>query len=68
MQVLNGIQTLEYLIKTPKFLKIPIVIFSTDSDVDKTRCISKGAADHMVKPSDMKDLVRIVENMLRYCN
>ncbi len=69
MPVLNGLQTLETLNKNPKFHKIPKVIFSTsDSVEDKARCLSKGATEYMVKPSDMTEIVKTVGNMLRYCS
>ncbi|HZG00086.1 MAG TPA: response regulator [Chitinophagales bacterium] len=68
MPVLNGLQTLEALNKIPKFQKIPVVIFSTsDSIEDKNRCLSKGAADYLVKPSNMTEIVESVNSMLRYC-
>ena len=69
MPVLNGIQTLEALAELPKFQNIPKVIFTTsDSDEDKVRCLSKGASDYLVKPSNMREIVKTVENMLRYCS
>ena len=69
MPILNGIQTLEALNEVQKFQNIPKVIFTTsDSDEDKVRCLSKGASDYMVKPSNMKEIVKTVENMLSYCS
>jgi CheY-like chemotaxis protein len=68
MPVLNGLQTLEALNKIPKFHRIPIVILSTsDSVQDKERCLSKGAAEYLVKPSNMSDIVKTVGGMLHYC-
>ena len=69
MPVLNGLQTLDALNKIPKFDKIPIVILSTsNSEKDKERCLSKGAAEYLVKPSNMTDIVKTVGGMLRYCS
>lgn len=69
MPVLNGLQTLDAINKIPKFQNIPVVIFSTsDSFDDKIRCLSKGATEYIVKPSDMSSIVKTVDNMLRYCN
>lgn len=69
MPVLNGIQTLEALNKMPKFKNIPKIVFTTsDSDEDKIRCLSKGASDYVVKPSNLREIMKTVENMLRYCS
>lgn len=69
MPVLNGLQTLDAISKIPKFQNIPVVIFSTsDSFDDKIRCLSQGATEYIVKPSDMSSIVKTVDNMLRYCN
>jgi len=69
MPVLNGLQTLEALKKIPKFQKIPIVILSTsDNYDDKSRCLSKGATEYLVKPSSMSEIVKTVGGMLQYCD
>jgi CheY-like chemotaxis protein len=69
MPVLDGVQTLEALNEVPKFQKIPKVIFTTsDSVADKDRCLSRGAADYLVKPSNMTDIVKTIGNMLHYCD
>ena len=68
MPVLDGLQTLEALKDKPKFEKIPKVIFTTsDSDADKVRCLSKGATEFMVKPSNMSEIHKSIQSMLRYC-
>lgn len=69
MPVLNGLQTLEALKKIPKFQNIPIVILSTsDNYDDKSRCLSKGAIEYLVKPSSMNEIVKTVGGMLQYCD
>ncbi|MGZ5219808.1 MAG: response regulator [Chitinophagaceae bacterium] len=69
MPVLDGLQTLDALNSKPKFKDIPKVIFTTsESDEDKRRCLSKGAADYVVKPHNMTEIVRTVQNMLTYCD
>ena len=69
MPVLDGVQTLEKLNGVQQFQKIPKVIFTTsDSDMDKDRCLSRGATDYIVKPSNMTEIVKSVEKMLQYCN
>ncbi len=68
MPVLDGIQTLEILNQEASFQHIPKIIFTTsDSAMDRDRSLSNGAADFVVKPSNMPDFVKTVEGMLRYC-
>lgn len=68
MPILDGLKTLEALKEERKFEKIPKVIFTTsDSNEDKVRCLSQGATDYIVKPSNMTDIVKTVQNLLRYC-
>jgi DNA-binding response OmpR family regulator len=69
MPILNGLQTLEALKDRKRFQKIPKVIFTTsDSKVDKARCLSTGAIDYVVKPTKMADIEKTVQSMLDYCN
>lgn len=69
MPVLNGLQTLEALKDKPKFEKIPKVIFTTsDNDSDKVRCLSQGATDYIVKPSNMSEIQKSIQSMLGYCS
>ncbi len=69
MPVMDGLQTLEALHKKPEFKQIPKIIFSTsDSESDKERCLSKGATDYLVKPSNMSDIIKTVERMVRHCD
>lgn len=68
MPVLNGLQTLEALNTNNKYRHIPKVIFTTlDSEEDKARCLAEDAADYLVKPHNMREIVKTVETMLRYC-
>lgn len=68
MPVLDGLQTLEALKNKPRFENIPKVVFTTsDSTVDKMRCLSQGATDFMVKPSNMTDIQKSIRSMLNYC-
>jgi CheY-like chemotaxis protein len=69
MPVLDGIKTLEALKGKPAFNNIPKVVLTTsDSDEDKARCLSNGATDYLIKPHNMKEIIKTVENMLRYCD
>ncbi len=68
MPVLNGLQTLEALKGYDKYKHIPKVIFTTsDSEEDRAKCIAKGAADYLVKPHHMREIIKTVETMIRYC-
>jgi DNA-binding response OmpR family regulator len=68
MPVLDGVQTLEILNTMDKYDHIPKVIFTTsDSEVDKVRCMAMGASDYLVKPYNMTEIVKSVEAMLKYC-
>ena len=69
MPVMDGVQTLEALNQKTKFKNIPKVIFTTsDSEIDKARCLSNGATDYLVKPANMTGIMKSVETMLQYCD
>lgn len=69
MPVLNGLQTLEELNKNVKYSNIPKVIFTTsDSEEDKRKCLQHGAADYVVKPANMNDVVRSINNIIAHCD
>lgn len=68
MPILDGYQTLHVLNTDPKYSKIPKVVFTTsDSEEDKERCLSVGATDYLVKPSNMTQIVHSVKGILQYC-
>ncbi|WP_276374631.1 response regulator [Chryseolinea sp. H1M3-3] len=69
MPILNGIQTLKELKENPRFTKIPKVILTTsDSEENKSKCYSYGATGYFVKPSRMTEIVTTVEKIVSYCH
>ena len=69
MPVLDGVQTLEALKGQKKWDHIPRVILTTSSSAgDKARCLSKGATDYLVKPNNMPELIKTIENILHHCD
>jgi len=69
MPILNGTQTL-LQIKSNKDLKnIPVIIFSTSANEnEKRKCLSFGALDYLVKPSNYADGKALVQKFLSYIN
>ena len=63
MPGLNGQEILKELKKDPRFDAIPRLIWSTSrSAAHREMCITSGASDYLVKPSNVNDL----EEMCRY--
>ncbi len=60
MPKLDGIETLKYMKKDPRFSKIPVIVLSTD-DTQKSRAIDAGANDFINKPIKERDLNRKIE-------
>ncbi|OQS06396.1 kinase [Thraustotheca clavata] len=64
LPVLTGIQLLECVAKEPNISHIPIVMTSSNEEMDVvTSCLSKGAKDYLIKPiqyNTAKTLVRHV--------
>jgi CheY-like chemotaxis protein len=57
MPLMNGMQCLQELKRSPQLKHIPVIMYSTSSykkDMDSTR--EAGAADYIVKPSSFSDL------------
>ncbi len=60
MPVLDGIQTLRFMKKDPRFKDIPVIVLSTD-DTQKTRAIEAGANDFINKPIKSEELTAKIE-------
>ncbi len=60
MPGLDGLQTLEYLRKDPRFKDIPVIVLSTD-DTQKTKAIEAGANDFISKPIKEKELTEKIK-------
>ena len=68
MPELNGAEILKELKKNSRYDSIPKIIWSTSgAEMYKQLCLNLGAADYVIKPSNVNDLVRIVKNMISYC-
>ncbi len=60
MPRLDGIETLKFMKKDPRFKDIPVVVLSTD-DTQKTKAIEAGANDFIEKPIKESDLLEKIE-------
>ena len=60
MPVLDGIKTLRFMKKDPRFKNIPVIVLSTD-DTQKTRAIEAGANDFINKPIKSEELTAKIE-------
>lgn len=69
MPGLNGADILKELNANPRYAHIPRVIWSTSgSDQFRTKCLELGAADYIIKPSNVKSLEETARYMLSVCN
>lgn len=69
MPELNGSQLLLELSKEARYHKISKIVLSTsNAPIHMKECKDNGATDYFVKPTNMKDLNRVVEELMRYCN
>ena len=68
MPGLNGAEILQELKENPRYDAIPKIIWSTSqSDTYKDICLSLGAHDYVVKPSNVSALVEVCRHMLSFC-
>ena len=64
----NGGQILEILQKDQRYHPIPKVIWSTsNSPMYQSQCLSLGARAYLVKPSDIKGIQNMAQQMLSFC-
>jgi CheY-like chemotaxis protein len=69
MPGLNGADILKELNANPRYTHIPRIIWSTSgSDQFRNKCLELGAADYIIKPSNMKSLEESARYMLSVCN
>ena len=67
MPILNGTQTLLQIKKNARLKNIPVVIFSTsENENEKRKCLSMGANEYLVKPTNYMDGVKLVEKFSSY--
>jgi CheY-like chemotaxis protein len=69
MPGLNGADILKELNANQRYAHIPRVIWSTSgSDQFRNKCLELGAADYIIKPSNIKSLEETARYMLSVCN
>jgi DNA-binding response OmpR family regulator len=68
MPGLNGADILKELNNKSRYYGIPRIIWSTSgSETFKNICLELGAADYVIKPSNLKEMADIVRYMLSIC-
>ena len=68
MPELNGPQVLQLLCASPRYKKIPKLIWSTSNTGNYIKeCLEKGATEYFVKPSSMVGLRKLAQDMLELC-
>jgi len=60
MPRLDGIETLKFMKKDPRFKDIPVIVLSTD-DTQKSKAIEAGANDFINKPIREQQLIEKIE-------
>ena len=62
----NGFQTTRQLSRDPRTQQIPIIIVTTkDQETDRVWAKRQGASDYLVKPVSEKQLLPIINNLLK---
>ena len=68
MPGLNGADILKELSVNNRYATIPRIIWSTSgSETFRNKCLELGAADYVIKPSNVKGLVETAQYMLSLC-
>lgn len=63
MPRMNGFDFLKWLRQQPRFLLLPVLVFTrSTSEEDKVRAINQGATGYFKKPKDFEGLVRLAES------
>lgn len=67
MPILNGTQTLMHIKKNARLKNIPVIIFSTsENENEKRKCLSLGANEYLVKPTNYGDGLKLVKKFSSY--
>jgi CheY-like chemotaxis protein len=65
----NGGEILKQLSTEPRYHNVPKVVWSTsNSPLYRQICLDLGARAYFVKPSDIKGIGQLAQEMLIYCN
>jgi CheY-like chemotaxis protein len=68
MPGLNGSEVLKRLHQIEKIKNVPKIIWSTsNASAYKKICLELGANDYLVKPSNIKELEKMLKHMLSFC-
>jgi CheY-like chemotaxis protein len=66
---INGVDLLRYLNGNTRYQHISKVVWSTsNSDRFKTDCLSLGAKEYIVKPSNYAGMSALAQTFLSFCN
>ena len=64
----SGLEVLEWIRQEPRFKSLPVVILTSSSrPEDREKAHQLGADDYLLKPSDPRNLVQIVESLQARC-
>lgn len=67
MPILGGTQTLLQIKNNNNLKNIPVIIFSTSANEnEKRKCLSFGAVDYLVKPTNYADGQALIQKFLAY--
>jgi len=68
MPELNGGDILEDLKTKDRYADIPKIIWSTSgTETYRKKCLELGAADYIIKPSRVSELVQAIQYMISFC-
>jgi sigma-B regulation protein RsbU (phosphoserine phosphatase) len=66
MPVMNGFDTLQELQRNPDSKDIPVIMVSSESEVDSVvKALAMGASDYLKKPFSSQELLARAQNLLR---
>ncbi|MHA3787494.1 response regulator [Flavobacterium hauense] len=65
MPFMNGLEALRIIKGISAMASVPVIVYSTSGiEDDVSRAIKYGAVSYVVKPSNLKDLEKIIERIL----
>jgi CheY-like chemotaxis protein len=68
MPGMTGFDFLEWLRRDPRFVSLPVLVFTKSRDAqDKARALAQGANGFFVKPGDFASLVQLAESFKQFC-
>lgn len=65
MPIMKGLDALEIIKELPAMASVPVIVYSTSYNKhDIQQAMEFGASSYIVKPSDLKDLEKLIEKIL----